>query len=193
MLFRRAELERIALGETTLAFRRWRRPTVKSGGRLRTAVGELAIEEVAEVDPAAVTDDEARRAGHADAATLRKALDGRPEGKVYRIAFRLAGPDARVALRAGDDLSPADLEALAATLDRMDRGAADGPWTRAILSSIARGTGSRAADLAAAHGMDTQAFKRRVRRLKELGLTESLEVGYRLSPRGVRLLRHLGG
>jgi hypothetical protein len=28
------------------------------------------------------------------------------------------------------------------------------------------------------------AFKRDVRRLKELGLTESLEVGYRLSPRG---------
>ena len=27
-------------------------------------------------------------------------------------------------------------------------------------------------------------FKRNVRKLKELGLTESLEVGYRLSPRG---------
>jgi hypothetical protein len=31
-------------------------------------------------------------------------------------------------------------------------------------------------------------FKRDVRKLKELGLTESLEVGYRLSPRGAALL-----
>ena len=32
--------------------------------------------------------------------------------------------------------------------------------------------------------LDTQPFKRDVRKLKALGLTESLEVGYRLSPRG---------
>jgi len=32
-----------------------------------------------------------------------------------------------------------------------------------------------------------------VRKLKELGLTESLEVGYRLSPRGVAVLRAIGG
>jgi hypothetical protein len=31
-----------------------------------------------------------------------------------------------------------------------------------------------------------------VRKLKELGLTESLEVGYRLSPRGRALLARLG-
>ena len=31
-------------------------------------------------------------------------------------------------------------------------------------------------------------FKRDVRKLKELGLTESLEIGYRLSPRGVAFM-----
>jgi hypothetical protein len=36
-------------------------------------------------------------------------------------------------------------------------------------------------------------FKRRVRQLKELGLTESLEVGYRLSPRGRTVLARLVG
>ena len=35
-------------------------------------------------------------------------------------------------------------------------------------------------------------FKLRVRRLKILGLTESLEVGYRISPRGAALLGRLG-
>ena len=41
-----------------------------------------------------------------------------------------------------------------------------------------------AADLAATFGRETQPFKLDVRKLKNLGLTLSLEVGYRLSPRG---------
>ena len=42
--------------------------------------------------------------------------------------------------------------------------------------------------LAARAGIDRPTFKQRVRRLKALGLTESLEVGYRLSPRGEAVL-----
>jgi len=41
--------------------------------------------------------------------------------------------------------------------------------------------------------MDKPSFKRRVRSLKELGLTESLEIGYRLSPRGRRFRRDDAG
>ena len=37
-------------------------------------------------------------------------------------------------------------------------------------------------------GQERLSFKTRVRRLKALGLTESLEVGYRLSPRGAAFL-----
>jgi len=40
-------------------------------------------------------------------------------------------------------------------------------------------------------GLDRPVFKLNIRKLKESGLTESLEVGYRLSPRGKRLLTHL--
>ena len=43
-------------------------------------------------------------------------------------------------------------------------------------------------ELAAAAGQERAYFKLRVRRLKALGLTESLEVGYRLSPRGAAYL-----
>ena len=39
-----------------------------------------------------------------------------------------------------------------------------------------------------AAGRERHPFKTDVRKLKELGLTESLEVGYRLSPRGRALL-----
>ena len=51
MLFRRAELDGIAAGEITLAFRRWRRLNVRAGGRLTTAAGVLAIERVDVVTP----------------------------------------------------------------------------------------------------------------------------------------------
>jgi hypothetical protein len=48
----------------------------------------------------------------------------------------------------------------------------------------------RAPDLAAREGLDVPRFKRRVRQLKGLGLTISLPVGYRISPRGKAFLRH---
>lgn len=39
--------------------------------------------------------------------------------------------------------------------------------------------------------METGRFKAHVRRLKGLGLTESLDIGYRLSARGVVVLERL--
>jgi hypothetical protein len=46
-----------------------------------------------------------------------------------------------------------------------------------------------AATLAAALGRERDRFKIDVRKLKALGLTESLEVGYRISPLGRAVLR----
>ncbi len=59
-----------------------------------------------------------------------------------------------------------------------------GPWTYEVLQAIADNPGLRAPDLAASFGRETLPFKRDVRKLKELGLTISLEVGYELSKRG---------
>jgi hypothetical protein len=58
------------------------------------------------------------------------------------------------------------------------------PWTWATLRLIAKRPGEPAAALAKSVGRERGAFKADVRKLKELGLTESLPVGYRLSPRG---------
>ena len=57
-----------------------------------------------------------------------------------------------------------------------------------MLETIAAQPATRAADLAAQFGRETLPFKTDVRKLKNLGLTESLEVGYRLSPRGAAYL-----
>ncbi len=193
MLFKRHFLKRIEQGTVRLAFRRWRRPTVKNGGTLLTAVGRLAIDDVAIVSPETIGETEAKLAGFADADTLRRELNRRSDGDVYRIAFHLEGPDPRVALRERSDLGHDELTAVEARLDRLDRASTSGPWTRATLSAIRDRPGVRAPDLAASFGLDTQPFKRNVRKLKALGLTESLKVGYRLSPRGASVLDALTG
>ena len=57
---------------------------------------------------------------------------------------------------------------------------------------IAAQPATRAADLAAGFGRETLPFKNDVRKLKNLGLTESLEVGYQLSPRGRAFIEGTG-
>lgn len=188
MLFRAAILERIRSGEIILAFRRWQRPTVKTGGRLRTAIGELAIDAVAPCRAEDISASDARAAGFADRDALLAELAGRTEGTLYRIALRFVGGDPRAALRARDSFGPDEVAALAARLDRLDRAR---PWTRPVLDYIASHEGVAAGIIASALGFEKQALKANIRKLKELGLTESLDVGYRLSPRGRALLQVL--
>jgi hypothetical protein len=180
----------IADRTVTLTFRRWKRRQVVAGHRYRTGhriVGRMMIEvdDVREVDPTRISNADARRAGFSDAATLVTQLRGEPDLPVYRIAFHVVDePDPRSVLAASDTLSEADRDDIQRRLDRLDRASSHGPWTRAVLEVIAARPATRAADLAESFGRDTQPFKTDVRKLKNLGLTESLEVGYRLSPRG---------
>ena len=182
MLLSLETLRGIEAGEVTLAFRRWRRPTVKAGGTLRTRAGVLAIESVDPVEEQAITDADARRAGAADRADLIRRL--RPKGTLYRIEFHVAGPDPRIALRERADLDDEERAAIDARLARFDAASRHGPWTAKVLDLIAQRPATRAPELADELGRETAPFKADVRKLKELGLTESLERGYRLSPRG---------
>ena len=187
MLLRRNVLDRIVGGEIDLVFRRWTKPTVRTGGTLHTAAGVLGIDRVDQVPAAAITDADARRAGFEGRAELLELLDRRPTGDVYRIAVRFIGEDPRVALR-GRELDDADRSTVRARLARLD---AKGAWTEATLRLIADNPAVRAADLAAKVGRDRASFKTDVRKLKSLGLTESLEIGYRISPRGRHYLDSL--
>ena len=184
MLLKRATLEGIAEGRITLAFRRWKRPTVRAGGELRTAIGVLAIDAVDAIAESDITETDARSAGYTARDALVADLNRRADGDVYRVALHLAGDDPRTALREQDALDDDAIETIGARLARFDRSSRHGPWTGAVLRLIESSPGVRAPDLAASLGRETQPFKRDVRKLKELGLTESLEIGYRLSPRG---------
>jgi hypothetical protein len=188
VLFKQRLWAGLADGTVTCTFRRWRRPLARPGGRYRTPAGVLEVDAVAVVDPAGITDEDGRRAGFAGRAELLRELDRHGNGPVYRVDFHLAGPDPREALRQADTMAEEGWAALFRRLARLDRTGRHGPWAMAVLRLIRDRPGVRAGDLAAAVGRERASFKVDVRKLKELGLTESLEVGYRLSPRGRALL-----
>jgi hypothetical protein len=187
MLISRKHLDRIAAGEIDRAFRRWKRPTVRTGGTLRTAIGLLAIDSVEPITDADVTEEDARLAGFDSREALFAFLPVRDE-QLYRIRLRTGGVDPRAALREQTTLTQEDVRDLHARLAHLDARAPDGPWTAATLAAIADAPGTRAANLAESLGRERLPFKADVRKLKALGLTESLEVGYRISPRGQALL-----
>jgi hypothetical protein len=181
MLFNLRALDGIAAGEIDLAFRRWKKPAAKAGGTQRTRAGVIAIDRVEPSSERRISAEDVRRAGFESRAELLRSL--RPEGRLYRIEFHRVGDDPRVALRRRTKLSASERAEIDARLDRMD-GARGEPWTRTVLELISERPETRAEDLAASLGRQKLPFKRDVRKLKELGLTESLLIGYRLSPRG---------
>lgn len=174
----------VADGSVTLAFRRWTRPDVKAGSQFRTVAGVVRVEAVSVVDPAAISDDDARAAGWDGADRLRRQLDKVEAGETYRVRLSWAGPDPRVALRENAELSDDDVRDLDVRLERLDRASSHGAWTMATLALIGRRPHVRAPDLAAEMGRERDPFKIDVRKLKNLGLTQSFDVGYDLSPRG---------
>ncbi len=124
-------------------------------------------------------------------AALKAALATKADRPAYRVGLRYAGADPRETLRAA--LPGADeITDILAGLDRLDASSAIGPWTRATLRLIDAHPEVRAPELAAQVGRPTAEFKRDVRKLKDRGLTESLAIGYRLSPRGEAVARPRG-
>jgi hypothetical protein len=166
---------------------------VKVGGRYRVGGSVLEIDAITQIPAREITDVDAHRAGEPDrGAVLKRLGDLADDATVFRIDFHRvgdAGPLHPLALEG--DLSADELADLARRLARLDR--TRGPWTLAILRVIASMPAIVSTDLAAVVGQERPEFKLNVRKLKALGLTESLERGYRLTPRGAAVLRHLEG
>ncbi|MFC1595483.1 winged helix-turn-helix domain-containing protein [Gemmatimonadota bacterium] len=190
MLITQEVLKGVEKGTITLAFRRWRRPTVKADGTLITAIGQLAIEAVDIVSLDEITESEAIAAGLSGLDSLHTQLLRRTEGDIYRIRMRFAGPDPRIALRE-EIPDQAATEQILNRLVRLDDHTGPDIWTTRILNLIKERPGENSADLARESGIERAVLKARIRRLKELGLTISLKEGYQLSPRGESVLRSL--
>jgi hypothetical protein len=185
VLFEQRFREPVADGSVTVTFRRWKKNQVKAGNRYRTPIGMIEVDAVDIVDESAIAGEDLGRAGYPSADALIADLRGTPDLAIYRVRFHpVAEPDPRDELAADGDLSAEDLADLDRRLERLDRASSWGPWTLATLRAIEANPGVRAGDLADGFGREKEPFKLDVRKLKNLGLTISLEVGYRLSPRG---------
>jgi hypothetical protein len=171
-------------GAVTVTFRRWKKRQVIAGNRYRTAVGMLEVESVDVIDASKITNADAKRSGYPSAAAVIADLRGTDDLPIYRVQFHAvkeADPRDELAHSAPTDEEIADIDT---RLARLDKASKIGPWTAATLAIIAEHPARRAGDLAEMFGRETAPFKLDVRKLKNLGLTLSLDVGYRLSPRG---------
>ncbi len=186
MLFREDFLAGLRKGKLSTAFRRWAQPRVKPGTRMRTPVGVVEVLSVEPIMEIEITTTDAINAGYSDKSELIKDLGSVADRQLYRIQLKYGGEDPRIPLRQDADLSDEDFEEIRKKLKGYER---SGTWTRKVLNLIAKNEAVLAEKLAGKMGMGKYAFKRRVRQLKELGLTESLDIGYRLSPRGKAYLK----
>ncbi len=105
-------------------------------------------------------------------------------GTCYRIRLHYAGPDDRPTLGDNAELTEADRDEIRKRLEKLDATSAVGPWTAATLEAIAEHPAVVSRELAKMLGRERDPLKQDIRKLKALGLTISLEVGYRLSLRG---------
>ena len=90
MLLKLALLEDINAGKVDVIFRRWNRPTVKTGGSLKTKLGQLSILSVTDMSADDVTEADAKRAGFKDVADFHRWLDTMKEGAIFQrieVAF----------------------------------------------------------------------------------------------------------
>ncbi|MEP7455869.1 ASCH domain-containing protein [Phyllobacterium sp. SB3] len=190
MLFKARILDGIARAEIDLAFRRWSSPAVKEGTLLRTSVGAIVIGKVTPIEIDGLTAEEAKRAGFKDVTALVNDLRTGEERTVFRIELAGVEPDDRIG-RQNQELTKAEAADLVALLARWDKNAPTAHYYMRILRLICERPGIAAIDLATSLGVEKLKFKRDVRKLKELGLTISLDIGYRLSPKGERVLEEI--
>jgi hypothetical protein len=191
MLFKNKTLSQIESGQVTLAFRKWKRPTIKEGGNLTTRIGILEIVKLDIVEFESITELELKKAGIEDRISWQKEINNKKQGNLYRIEFRLKGPDPRIALRNNSDLTSEDITTLVKRFKRMDNSSKYGPWTKRTLSIIQKHPKKRAVFIAEKLEVEKDWLKPQIRKLKGLGLTISHEIGYEISPRGQALLQKL--
>lgn len=168
----------ILAGRITVSFRDWKRPHAAVGGvyRLRPS-GAVTVIGVRTVRLCDVEPDDLGRSGFDSVAEIARFLKLPESAKVTRVEFKLTDAPA------GKPLPELSADDVVTRLQATDRRSAT-PWTADVLALIRDHPATRAGDLAPRMGWDTPAFKANVRKLKRLGLTQSLETGYRLTGLG---------
>jgi hypothetical protein len=187
MLIKDDVIKKIKSGEITTLFRRWSRPGAKAGGSQMTQGGVIGIDSVEVVSEGDITELDARESGYGTKENLLDKLSYRDD-PIYRIRVFFKGEDPRIALRANAELGDSELDEIIVKLDKLDKNSKRGAWTQEYLQLIQDMPNTYSGLLADTLGISIPEFKPWVRKLKALGLTESLHPGYKLSPRGEKVL-----
>jgi hypothetical protein len=190
MLLKNKTIEGIQSGKITLIFRRWKKAGVKKDGTQMTQLGVVGIDDVKIVTENQITERDAKKAGFKSREDLLSDLYDRDED-IYKIKVHWVGEDPRKALSSNDKLSKKEIDEIIGKLQKLDQGSQRGNWTQLYLQMIHDQPNTHAEILAGQIGLTIPTFKPWVRKLKALGLTESLRPGYRLSPRGKKVLQAL--
>jgi hypothetical protein len=191
MIIKSQTLNAIREGKITLQFRKWTRPSVKQGTLLTTAIGQVEIQQIDVVTERQITDVDANAAGFATHDALLQSLTKQHVGEIYKIRVRYHGEDPRIKLRSDVALSDAQYQQLIKKLQRLDAVSKEGPWTKDTLVAISKYPKVVSTELAAKLGHERMWLKLNIRKLKNLGLTISHEVGYEISPLGKAVLLRL--
>jgi hypothetical protein len=190
MLIKDDVIEKIKSGEITTLFRRWSRPGARAGGSQMTQGGVIGVDSVEVVSEEDITELDARDAGYGTKKNLLEKLNYRDD-PIYRIRVFFKGEDPRIALRENAELGDNELNEIIAKLEMLDKNSKRGAWTQEYLQLIQDMPNTYSGLLADTLGISIPEFKPWVRKLKALGLTESLHPGYKLSPRGEKVLQAL--
>ena len=178
--------EGVLAGRITVSFRNWKRPHAAAGGvyRLRPS-GAVKVTGVRPMRLSDIEPDDLRRSGFDSVAAVAEFLRLPQSATVTRVEFELTEePAAKPPPELSAEDRPPQRGAVVVTrLQATDRRSA-APWTADVIALIRAHPATRAGDLAPEMGWETPVFKANVRKLKALGLTQSLETGYRLTDLG---------
>ncbi len=188
MLFPHHIWRAIKQGEVKLAFRKWKLSRVKPGRMIRSAFGVIMVDEIKEIHLEEITQEDAHMAGYEHLQILIDALYAIPEGLIYKIQLHYHSEDDRISLSADAQLSDADYQKIDASLKKFDKHSNRGDWTMNVLHLIKKHPHTKASELADMLEMEKDWLKINIRKLKNLGLTISHDVGYSISPRGKAFL-----
>ncbi len=191
MLFKTIHLDGIKAGTVTLAFRKWQKPTVKTGSLLHTYIGLVKINSIETVDEASITDNDAMKAGFSDKQQLLRSFPANSAGDIYKISVSYHSEDPRIELREQTVVTSEKIADLKQKLQRLDKHSSHGDWTRKVLLAIRDNPHLHAVGIAKLTGFEKEWLKINIRKLKNLGLTISHIVGYEISPLGKALLEKL--
>ncbi|GGG97364.1 hypothetical protein GCM10007415_35910 [Parapedobacter pyrenivorans] len=191
MLFKNIHLQGIKSGKISLAFRKWQKTALQNGSHIHTAIGLVKINAIEIVDESTITKSDAIKAGFADKKQLLNSLSQHNTGKIFKISISYYAEDPRVKLRERTTLTDEQFSALKQKMERLDNYSKKGYWTKKVLFSIKENPHLHAIGIAKLTGFEKEWLKLNIRKLKNLGLTISHDVGYELSPFGKLVVKKL--